>query len=262
MNPLNRREKILELLKKDGQVAVKELSIMFDTSEVTLRSDLKSLEQQGKLKRFFGGAQSIESLPLSQQVVVQEDEIQIDNRYKINSDSKDHIASVAAGLVRKGDSIIIDSGSTTHLVAKCLAKEGGYTIITNNLAASSELLEAPDTTLVIVGGTYRSKTKSLHGYQAEQCLRGVQADVLIVGADGIDPEKGITTFNEGYAITGVMASCAQKVIAVVDSSKLGRIGFNKVLDASQIDVLVIDGGIPPETKRQFENIGLEVLVVD
>ncbi|USE02665.1 DeoR/GlpR transcriptional regulator [Vibrio sp. SCSIO 43133] len=260
MNPLNRREKILELLKKDGQVAVKELSVLFDTSEVTLRSDLKFLENQGKLKRFFGGAQSIESLPLTQQEY--EDEVQIDNRYQLNSDSKERIACVAASLVRKGDSIIIDSGSTTHLVAKCLAKEGGYTIITNNLAASSELLEAPDTTLVIVGGTYRSKTKSLHGYQAEQCLNGVQADVLFVGADGIDPEKGITTFNEGYAITGVMASCVQKVVAVVDSSKLGRIGFNKVLDASQIDTLVTDSGIPADTKRKFENIGLEVIVVD
>ncbi|WP_240205805.1 DeoR/GlpR family DNA-binding transcription regulator [Vibrio sp. CyArs1] len=260
MNPLNRREKILELLKKDGQVAVKELSVLFDTSEVTLRSDLKFLENQGKLKRFFGGAQSIESLPLTQQEY--EDEVQIDNRYQLNSDSKERIACVAAGLVRKGDSIIIDSGSTTHLVAKYLAKEGGYTIITNNLAASSELLEAPDTTLVIVGGTYRSKTKSLHGYQAEQCLNGVQADVLFVGADGIDPEKGITTFNEGYAITGVMASCVQKVVAVVDSAKLGRIGFNKVLDASQIDTLVTDSGIPAETKRKFENIGLEVIVVD
>ena len=260
MNPLNRREKILELLKKDGQVAVKELSVLFDTSEVTLRSDLKFLENQGKLKRFFGGAQSIESLPLTQQEY--EDEVQIDNRYQLNSDSKERIACAAAGLVRKGDSIIIDSGSTTHLVAKCLAKEGGYTIITNNLAASSELLEAPDTTLVIVGGTYRSKTKSLHGYQAEQCLNGVQADVLFVGADGIDPEKGITTFNEGYAITGVMASCVQKVVAVVDSAKLGRIGFNKVLDASQIDTLVTDSGIPADTKRKFENIGLEVIVVD
>ncbi|WP_394240907.1 DeoR/GlpR family DNA-binding transcription regulator [Vibrio astriarenae] len=261
MNPLNRREKILELLKQDGQVAVKDLSALFDTSEVTLRSDLKHLEQQGKLKRFFGGAQSIESLPLITKSEP-EDEIQLDNRYQMNSDSKERIASVAAGLVTKGDSIIIDSGSTTHLVAKCLAKEGGYTIITNNLAASAELLEAPDTTLVIVGGTYRSKTKSLHGYQAEQCLNEVQADVLIVGADGIDPEKGITTFNEGYAITAVMAACVQKVIAVVDSSKLGRIGFNKVLDASQIDTLVIDAGIPTETKRKFEERGLEVLVVE
>lgn len=260
MNPLNRREKILELLKKDGQVAVKNLSVMFDTSEVTLRSDLKFLEQQGKLKRFFGGAQSIESLPLTQKD--HEDEVQIENRYQLNSDSKDRIASVAAGLVDKGDSIIIDSGSTTHLVAKYLAQEGGYTIITNNLAASAELLDTTDTTLVIVGGTYRSKTKSLHGYQAEQCLIGIQADVLFVGADGIDPDKGITTFNEGYAITNVMASCVQKVVAVVDSSKLGRIGFNKVLSTDQIDTLVIDNGIPLETKQKFEEKGIEVIVVE
>lgn len=258
MNPLNRREKILELLQIEGQVAVKNLSVMFDTSEVTLRGDLKALEQQGKLKRFFGGAQSIESLPLSES----DGEVQIDNRYEMNPDSKERIAAVAANLVRKGDSIIIDSGSTTHLVAKSLAKEGGYTIITNNLVASAELVDAKDTTLVIVGGTYRAKTKSLHGYQAEQCLMGVQADVLIVGADGIDSEKGITTFNEGFAITEIMASCVQRVIAVVDSSKLGRVGFNKVLDTSQIDTLVIDSDIPEETKRQFENKGLEVIVVD
>ncbi|MGL6258984.1 DeoR/GlpR family DNA-binding transcription regulator [Vibrio sp. WXL103] len=257
MNPLKRREKILELLQAEGQVAVKDLSIMFETSEVTLRGDLKALEQQGKLKRFFGGAQSIESLPLSES----DAEVQIDNRYKVNPDSKERIASVAASLVRKGDSIIIDSGSTTHLVAKALAKEGGYTVITNNLVATTELAEAQDTTLVIVGGTYRAKTKSLHGYQAEQCLKGVQADVLFVGADGIDADKGITTFNEGYAITGIMAACVQRVIAVVDSSKLGRIGFNKVLDIGQIDTLVIDKDIPKETKRQFEDKGLEVIVV-
>ena len=230
---------------------------MFGTSEVTLRADLKTLEKQGRLKRFFGGAQSMNSLPLTQS----DDEIQLDNRFDMNKDSKSRISRAAADLVSKGDSIIIDSGSTTHLVAEQLASEGGYTIITNNLAASVVLMDASDTTLVLVGGTYREKTKSLHGYQAEQCLSGVQADVLFVGADGIDPDKGITTFNEGYAITDVMAKCVQKVIAVVDSSKLGRIGFNKVLDVSRIDTLVIDSGITPEMKRRFEAVGVKVIVV-
>ncbi|MCK6264598.1 DeoR/GlpR family DNA-binding transcription regulator [Vibrio sp. ZSDE26] len=257
MNPLKRKEKILELLKRQEQVSVKELSTLFSTSEVTLRADLKSLEKQGKLKRFFGGAQSMNSLPLTQK----DDEVQLDSRYDMNKDSKSKIAQAAAGLVSKGDSIIMDSGSTTHLVAEQLASEGGYTIITNNLAASSALMEAQDTTLVIVGGTYRAKTKSLHGYQAAQCLEGVQADVLFVGADGIDPDKGITTFNEGFAITDVMAKCVQKVIAVVDSSKLGRIGFNKVLDISRINTLVIDAGISSEQKQKFETAGVKVVVV-
>ncbi|WP_026973263.1 DeoR/GlpR family DNA-binding transcription regulator [Aliagarivorans marinus] len=257
MNPLKRREKILELLTQREQVEVKELSGMFDTSEVTLRSDLKLLEQQGKLKRFFGGAQALHSLPLSQK----EQEQNIESRYDINKDSKQRIAMAAAELVTKGDSIIIDSGSTTHLVAAELAKSGGYTVVTNNLPASSALMDAPEMTLVIVGGTYRSKTKSLHGYQAEQCLQNVQADVLFVGADGIDPDKGITTFNEGYAITDVMAKCVQKVIAVVDSSKMGRIGFNRVLEAQRIDTLVTDKAIAPETKAQFEALGIDVITV-
>ncbi|MCW8345811.1 DeoR/GlpR family DNA-binding transcription regulator [Vibrio sp. ZSDZ65] len=257
MNPLRRKEKILELLKSKDQVSVKELSTLFSTSEVTLRADLKTLELQGKLKRFFGGAQSINSLPLTQS----DDEVQLDSRYDMNKESKERIAESAAKLVKKGDSIIIDSGSTTHLVAENLAQRGGFTVITNNLAASAVLTDADDTTLVIVGGTYRSKTKSLHGYQAEQCLSGVQADILFVGADGIDPEKGITTFNEGYAITDVMAKCVKQVIAVVDSSKIGRIGFNKVLDASRITCLVIDLGISDEMKKRFEDVGIKVIVV-
>ncbi len=84
---------------------------------------------------------------------------------------------------------------------------------------------------------------------------------MVVGADGLDPEKGITTFNEGYAITGVMAKCVKKVIAVVDSTKLGRIGFNQVLDIARIDVLVIDEGISPEDKARFEQCGVQVVVV-
>ncbi|KIF54332.1 DeoR/GlpR family DNA-binding transcription regulator [Vibrio owensii] len=257
MNQLERREHILQALELNGQVLVKEMSSSLGTSEVTLRTDLKALEKEGKLKRFFGGAQSIKHLPLLQV----DTEVQIDKRYEINSESKQRIASAAAKLVSPADTIILDSGSTTHLIAERLAETGGNTVITNNLAACTALMEAEDTVLVVIGGTYRNKTKSLHGFRAEQCLDGVQADVLFVGADGLDPEKGITTFNEGYTITGIMANCVKKVVAVVDSTKLGRIGFNKVLDISRIDTLIIDTGITEEQKAKFEIGGIEVIVV-
>lgn len=147
------------------------------------------------------------------------------------------------------------------MVAEELAKRGGIIAITNNLAAADALTEADDTTLVICGGTYRSRTKSLHGIKAEQCLEGVYADVLFIGADGIDPVKGITTFNEGYTISGVMASCVDRIIAVVDSSKVGRVGFNHVLDIQLIDVLVTDKGISTEQLKLFEARGIRVELV-
>ncbi|MGR5287583.1 DeoR/GlpR family DNA-binding transcription regulator [Vibrio maritimus] len=257
MNQLERRETILQSLNEHGQVLVKDMAVTLNTSEVTLRADLKALEQEGKLKRFFGGAQSIKHLPLSQI----DNEVQIDRRYEINGASKHKIAEAAAAMIAPSDTVILDSGSTTHLVAEQLAVRGGNTIITNNLAACVSLMDAENTTLVVIGGTYRNKTKSLHGFRAEQCLDGVQADILVVGADGLDPEKGITTFNEGYAITDVMAQCVKKVIAVVDSTKLGRIGFNQVLDIARIDVLVIDEGISSEDKTRFEQCGVQVVVV-
>lgn len=258
MNVLERHERILELLKADGRVEVKNLVEMFDTSEVTVRADLRKLEQANKLKRFHGGAQSLESLPHS---VDNEREVKLERRYKINSSAKERIGIAAAAYVQPGNSVILDSGSTTHIVAEHIAETGQLIAITNNLPAASALADAINTTLVICGGTYRPKTKSLHGIKAEQCLEGVSADILFIGADGIDPHKGITTFNDGYTISGVMASCAKKIIAVVDSTKMGRVGFNSVLSSDKIDVLITDTGCSEQYIKDFETLGIEVIVV-
>ncbi len=259
MNVLERHEYILQQLSQHGRVEVKDLVEFFNTSEVTVRADLRKLEKESKLKRFHGGAQSLVSLPHSTRDF--ENEVKLERRYKINASAKDQIAAAAAEFVRPGNSIILDSGSTTHLVANHIAENGEVIAITNNLPAAQALADAPNTTLVICGGTYRVKTKSLHGAKAEQCLDGVSADILFIGADGIDPKKGITTFNEGYTISGVMASCAKKIIAVVDSTKVGRVGFNSVLPTDKIDVLVTDKDINLDCVRDFEELGVEVVLV-
>lgn len=257
MNVLERHERILELLNVNGRVDVKNLVELFDTSEVTVRADLRKLEQDNKLKRFHGGAQSLESLPHS---IENGREVKLEKRYKINASAKERIASAAAKYVKPGHSVILDSGSTTHLVAEHIAEAGQIIAITNNLPAASALAEAPNTTLVICGGTYRVKTKSLHGIKAEQCLEGVSADILFIGADGIDPEKGITTFNDGYTISAVMADCAKKIIAVVDSTKMGRVGFNSVLSTDKLDVLITDSDCPELYVERFRSKGIDVII--
>lgn len=259
MNVLERQEGILELISLKGRVEVRELVELYSTSEVTIRGDLRKLEQMKKLQRFHGGAQSIDSLKLISRKI--ENEITLESRYDLNAGAKKRIAKRAAKYAVSGDSVIIDSGSTTHMVAERLAKQGEIIAITNNLPAADALAEAPDTTLVICGGTYRNKTKSIHGTKTEQCLEGVVADVLFIGADGIDPNKGITTFNEGYTISAVMASCAHKIIAVVDSSKIGRSGFNHVLDIESIDVLISDINIEQKYVEKFKEKGVDVVLV-
>ncbi|WP_068310325.1 DeoR/GlpR family DNA-binding transcription regulator [Polycladidibacter hongkongensis] len=257
MSAAERRSEILTRLHAKGRVEVRELVEMFETSEVTIRTDLRKLEREGKLKRFHGGAQLLSTSPLRPL----ENEVNIERRYGINAGAKERIAKRATAYVSPGSSVILDSGSTTHLIALQLARSGNIIAITNNLPAADALAEAPDTTLVLCGGTYRHKTQSLHGPKAEQCLEGVSADILFIGADGIDPQKGITTFNTGYAISAVMADCARTIIAVVDSSKIGRVGFSKVLDTSAINILITDTDIDAELKQNFEEQGVEVVTV-
>lgn len=266
MNLILRRQKILEQLETDGTVEVKTLADLFDSSEVTIRADLRALEKEGKLVRFFGGAQLpaerlIERKDESQASEEIKDELAINSRYEIKSEEKIAIAKYAAKLVPVNSTVIIDSGSTTHLIAEELSVAGGVTVITNNLSAAVALSDAPKTTLVICGGVYRAKTQSMHGQKAEQCLEGVSADILFTGVDGIDPKRGITTFNEGFHISKVMADCARKIIVVADSSKFSRAGFNQVLGIERIDMLITDKGISSSTFEQFVAAGVDVVVV-
>lgn len=115
------------------------------------------------------------------------------------------------------------------LLAEELVKSGDITVITNNLPAAFVLSENPDITLVVCGGTLRHKTRSLHGNITEYALQGIVANLMFVGADGLDAATGITTFNEGYSISGIMAAAAQRVVVVTDSTKFGRRGYNLVL---------------------------------
>ncbi|RKF20079.1 DeoR/GlpR transcriptional regulator [Alginatibacterium sediminis] len=258
MNALRRREKILALLTQHGSVEVKTLVTTFNNSEVTIRGDLRKLEKEGKLIRYHGGAQSVDSLP---NTLRNDDEINLDSRFDLNTSAKHRIAERAAQFADPGASVIFDSGSTTHLVAAEIAKRGNIFAITNNLPVADVFVDAKDVSIVISGGTYRSKTKSLHGPMAEQSLMNVTADLLFVGADGIDADKGITTFNDGYSISQVMANCAKLVVAVVDSSKFGRIGFNKVLNTADINYLITDNQVSENDIQAFSKLGVTVIVV-
>lgn len=134
-------------------------------------------------------------------------------------------------------------------------------MITNSLPAAFTLSENKDLTLVVCGGTVRHKTYSMHGTIAERSLHGISADVMFVGADGIDATNGITTFNEGYSISGVMAAAAHKVIAVLDATKFNRRGFNQVLPMDKIDCVITDDTISKQDKAALAKTGVELMIV-
>lgn len=225
MNSFERRNKIVDLINTQGSVLVMDLSNTFGISEVTIRADLRLLEEKGLVTRFHGGA----AKPGSHLAEGDNQEVILEDRYQLASDPKAD-CPVAAAMVEEGMTIILDSGSTTLLIAEALARKSNITVITNSLPAAFTLSENKDLTLVVCGGTVRHKTHSMHGTIAERSLHGISADLMFVGADGIDATNGITTFNEGYSISGVMAAAAHKVIAVLDATKFNRRGFNGIAD--------------------------------
>lgn len=257
MNSFERRNKIVDLVNAQGSVLVIDLSNTFGISEVTIRADLRLLEEKGLVTRFHGGA----AKPGTHMMESDNQEVTLEDRYKLASDPKKRIAQAATGMIEEGMTIILDSGSTTMLIAEALAKKSNITVITNSLPAAFTLSDNKDITLVVCGGTVRHKTHSMHGTIAERSLQGISADLMFVGADGIDTTNGITTFNEGYSISGVMAAAAHKVVAVLDASKFNRRGFNQVLPMDKIDCVITDEGISEKDKVALNKMGKDVMIV-
>lgn len=257
MNSYERRNKIVDMVNSQGSVLVLDLSNAFGISEVTIRADLRMLEEKGLVTRFHGGA----ARPGSSLMEAENLEVMLEDRYQLAKDPKKRIADAAALMIKDGMTVILDSGSTTLLIAEALLKKANITVITNSLPAAFALSDNKDITLVVCGGTVRHKTHSMHGTLAEHSLHGISADIMFVGADGMDMTNGITTFNEGYSISAVMSAAAHKVVAVLDASKFNRRGFNQVLPIEQIHCIITDNSISSEDKTALEKRGLEVISV-
>lgn len=167
MNSFERRNKIVEMVNTQGSVLVLDLSNLFGISEVTIRADLRLLEEKGLLTRFHGGA----ARPGSNLTEGDSQEVVLEERYQLASDPKKRIAQAAAAMISEGMTVILDSGSTTLLIAEALVRMTNITVITNSLPAAFTLSENKDITLVVCGGTVRHKTHSMHGTIADARFR-------------------------------------------------------------------------------------------
>ncbi len=242
-----RRHTIAKLVEQLGEVSVEALSQKFDTSEVTIRKDLASLESNGLLLRRYGGA-----IALPGEVVSEENTEKVSNR-------KRKIAGLAAGFIRDHNRIVIDSGSTTGALISELNYKQGLVVMTNSLYVANALnaLEN-EPTLLMTGGTWDTRSESFQGQVAESVLRSYDFDQLFIGADGIDLSRGTTTFNELIGLSQVMAEVSREVVVMVESEKIGRKIPNLELAWSQIDLLVTDDGLTKQQKQIIESHGVQV----
>jgi DeoR family transcriptional regulator of aga operon len=246
-----RRHRIVELLREHGKVTVEALAARFATSAVTIRTDLAALEADGALERTHGGA-----------LLRREDDDQpITVKQTLHHAEKVRIAKVAAGLIQDGETIILDSGTTTAEIAKQIRKLEVHSInvITNALNIASLLAEVPAVRLIMPGGILRPESNSLSGHMAEAALANLQADRLFLGADGLDPEIGVMTPHLPEAqLNAKMIEISRQVIAVADSSKLMRRNISLIARVEQLHMLITDTGANPDVVAELQRRGVEV----
>ena len=248
-----RRRLILEMVKSDGRVLVGSLAKHFRTSQVTIRKDLDVLQSQGLILRSHGGA-------LPAQTGVLEDPT-LREKEKLHRKEKLQIAAAAAHMVKEGQVIILDSGTTTTAIARSLREFENLTVITNAVNIAAEL-SGSSVEVLLTGGTLRKNSFSLVGPIAEETLHRLNADILFLGVDGFDIHYGLSTPNLLEAkVNRAMMDVARLTVAVCDSSKFGRRSLSSIAQVSEIQHLICDRGISKHDLAALKKAGLEITLV-
>lgn len=253
MNTVERHQIIIDKIKKEGKVKVLNLCDEFKVSSVTIRKDLKFLEDKGLLFRTHGGATSNNPYTTDRHVSEKE---------KLHLSEKMRIGATAAKLIQANDSILIASGTTVLALAKNIHPQENLTVITSALNVALELTHHPDIEVLQLGGVLRKNSTSVTGPYAENILLDFSCSKLFMGVDGIDVEFGLTTANVMEAhLNREMMRVSQKTIIVTDSSKFGKRGFGRICGLEDIDEIITDKGISAYTTRSLEEMGIKVTVV-
>ena len=231
MTPEARQAKILEQVRRQGRVTVEELAALFDASRETIRRDLTALSDSGDLQKIHGGAK----LPMPR------GEGPFRQRMAENAEAKRAFAIKGAELIAPGDSIFIDTGSTTLIFAEALAVPG-LTVITNSAAiADSFASRGTGEAVVLLGGLYDSDNRETHGAVALAQIERYRAKASVLTVGGLHATAGVTDFNGAEAeVARAMVAQSEKVIVLADSSKFNRLGPFAVCSLARIDHLVTD----------------------
>lgn len=249
-----RKQFILDLLMNNKSVSVTQLSEMLDTSEVTIRRDLKDLEKENALKRTHGGAIRKKSAAF---------EPRISELAQENVESKKAIALEAYRLIEDNDAIIIDSSSTGAQLAK-LIKNGAkknITIVTNSFITAWELMHSENCEIIHIGGQVRDNISCTIGAIGEASLRSLRVDKAFVGINGIDFGVGFTTPNLFESqIKRAMMNAAYRVYILADSSKFGQTYLSIVCPVDRVDYLITDEGITENQKKAADENDLELII--
>lgn len=247
-----RRLQISNMVRERGAVQVAPLAERFGVSMQTIRKDLHFLAERGVAERSYGGAISAGAVNVIGEPAVEA-------KRSIHIDEKERIGRLAAGMVCPGESIVLDSGTTTLQIARHLRDDEEITVLTNDLDILSVLAAKERITVVMLGGTLRRRNRAFYGAQTVGALDDLHVDKLFLGVDGFDLDRGITTHFEPEAMLNrKMVHAARQVIAVTDCSKFGRVCLHRIINAGEIDDLVTDQHAPEAIQAAAERLGFRV----
>lgn len=248
-----RKNQILELLQQKSKLLVPDLCEYFDVSPATIRNDLRDLESEKKLKRTHGGA-----------ILLEKASFELDSRHKEvrNIEQKRQIAACAAALIENGDTIVLDTGTTTLELAKCLSEKRDLTIVLNDVEIAALLEETTQANLILIGGTVRHGFHCTVGPMAVSYLSELNVDKAFLSSNAVSLDRGFTTpdFNQAE-VKKAMIQVASETIMLSDSSKFGKLSFTQFAAISEIDKLITDKGIDSETAARFRELESVDLII-
>jgi DeoR/GlpR family transcriptional regulator of sugar metabolism len=244
-----RRQSLLDTLRKQPGVRVPELAQALDVSEGTVRNDLNALENEGRLKRVHGGA-----------VLKDQDQFQNNSfvrRYKQNVDAKLAIAREAAVLVIDGDSILLDASSTAYYMARALSERKKLRVMTNGFEVARELAQNSSNTVVLFGGVVNNDSSSVTGLLSEKIIAEMHIEKAFVSCSGFSLERGLTEVHFAEAqLKRKAIESSRQVIALVDSTKFGKEDLTPFARSDQIAHLISDSMLSFEWIEKLKQAGI------
>ncbi len=243
-----RHLKIIELISKTGSVHVEDLAKIFDVSLMTIRRDLEKLRKEGRIDRCHGGAIMKREVPY------------IEKRIK-ETEAKNKIAKLCAKLVKKGNVVYLDAGTTTYEVAKAIVDIHNLTIITNDLEIAKLLLTST-ANLIVCGGSIQKSTGSMVGALANQIMEDMRVDVAFLGAQTIDDRYNVLTPTIDKAILKqTVCKNSKEKYLVVDSSKFGGQALIKINDLSSYTAVITNKQLSPEEEKNLREMRVTIFHV-
>lgn len=245
-----RKRKILDTLILDGHVIAKKLSELYAVSEDTIRRDLREMAAEGLLQRVHGGA-----LPASPAVA------ELSVRENLSSTAKERIASAAAQLVAPGQTIILDGGTTSIKLARCLPKTLAATVVTHSPTVAVELAGHLEIEVILIGGRLFRHSMVAVGAAAIEALGHIRADIFFMGVTGVHPRGGLSTgdLEEAY-VKRALAAQASETIVLASMEKINTASRFRIGDIGMANSIVVERTTPVDFIAELEQIGISVIL--